>query len=77
MFVIKISAYYDWSATYVIPKPTEEEAKQIAFHAAKSQFSCVLPDTLEEFENSDDLYMEILADDAELMIQEIYNGYKQ
>ena len=28
MFVIKISAYYDWSATYVIPKPTEEEAKQ-------------------------------------------------
>lgn len=68
MFVIKISAYYDWSATYVIPKPTEEEAKQTAFHAAKSQFSCVMPDTLEKFENSDDLYMEILADDAELMI---------
>lgn len=68
MFVIKISAYYDWSATYVIPKPTEKEAKQTAFHAAKSQFSCVMPDTLEEFENSDDLYMEILADDAELMI---------
>ena len=68
MFVIKISAYYDWSATYVIPKPTEEEAKQTAFHAAKSQFSCVMPDTLEEFENSDDLYMEILADDVELMI---------
>ena len=68
MFVIKISAYYDWSATYVIPKSTEEEAKQTAFHVAKSQFSCVMPDTLEEFENSDYLYMEILADDAELMI---------
>lgn len=68
MFVIKISAYYDWSATYVIPKPTEEEAKQTAFHAAKSQFSCVLPDTLEATENSDDVYIEVLADDAELMI---------
>ena len=68
MFVIKISAYYDWSATYVIPKPTEEEAKQTAFHAAKSQFSCVLPDTLEVAENCDDVYIQVLADDAELMI---------
>ena len=73
MFVIRVTAYggydYDgWESTYVIHKSTEEEAKQTAFHAAKNQFSCVMPDTLEEFENSDDLYMEILADDAELMI---------
>lgn len=68
MFVIRINAYYDWGATYVIPKSTEQEAKQVALNAAKNTFSCVLPDTLEGVENSDGVFMEVLADDAELMI---------
>lgn len=68
MYVVKISAYGEWEATYVIPKPTEQDAKETAFNAAKKQFGCVLPDTLEEFEKDDGCYMEVLSDDAELMI---------
>lgn len=68
MYVIKISAYGEWEATYVIPKPTEQDAKEAALYAARQQFSCYLPNTLEGLEKDDGCYMEILSDDAELMI---------
>ncbi len=64
MYVIKISVYGEWGTTYVIPKPTEQDAKETAFNAAKKQFSCVLPDTLEGFEKGDGCYMEVLSDDT-------------
>lgn len=68
MYVIKVSAYGEWESTYVIPKPTERDAKETALYAANKQFSCGFPDTLEKLEKSEACYMEVLSDDAELMI---------
>lgn len=51
-FTVRIVAYFDWEMTYFVQETNEERAKQKAYQRAKQTWSCVLPDTLEEFENN-------------------------
>lgn len=59
--VVKISAYYDWEATYFVQTLDETEAKEKAYKIFKQSMSCYLPDTLEEAENNDGIYIEIVT----------------
>ena len=73
MFVIKVYVNQMFCETYVIPKPTLEDAKRYAYECAKKRCGCVIPNTYEEFEaecNDDDSwnYIDVLSDDAQLML---------
>lgn len=59
--VVKISAYYDWEATYFVQTLDETEAKEKAYKIFKQSMSCDIPDTLEEAENNDGIYIEIVT----------------
>ncbi len=60
-FAINVSAYLDWEMTYFVQETDEERARQKAYQRAKETWSCVLPDTLEEADASDRVYVETLA----------------
>ena len=70
MYVIKIAAYDKWRAVYVIDKPTKLEAEKTAYAIAKSEFSCRLPRSYEDFKEGctfwGDFRMEVLADNAKV-----------
>lgn len=59
--VVKISAYYDWEATYFVQTLNETEAKEKAYKIFKQSMSCSLPDTLEQAENNNNIYIEIVT----------------
>ena len=60
-FAINVSAYLDWEMTYFVQETDEERARRKAYQRAKETWSCVLPDTLEEADASDRVYVETLA----------------
>lgn len=60
-FAINVSAYFDWEMTYFVQETDEERARRKAYQRAKETWSCVLPDTLEEADASDRVYVETLA----------------
>ena len=60
-FAVRIVAYFDWGMTYFVQETDEEKARQKAYQRAKETWSCVLPDTLEEADASDRVYVETLA----------------
>lgn len=60
-FAINVSAYLDWEMTYFVQETDEERARQKAYQRAKETWSFVLPDTLEEADASDQVYVETLA----------------
>lgn len=59
--VIKINAYGTWECTYLVQTLNGDEAKEKAYKMFKQEVSCYLPDTLEEAENDDGIYIQILA----------------
>ncbi len=60
-FAIKISAYGEWKITYFVQGANELKAKKRAFEMFKDTESCYLPETIEEAEQSDGIYIEVLA----------------
>nr|DAQ37478.1 MAG TPA: hypothetical protein [Caudoviricetes sp.] len=60
-FAIRITAYFDWDMTYFVQETDEERAKRKAYQRAKETWSCTLPDTLEEADASDRVYVETLG----------------
>ena len=67
-FAIRISAYLDWGMTYFVQETNEERAKQKAYRRAKETWSCVLPDTLEEAEVDDGVYIEVLGEIEQIIL---------
>lgn len=68
--VIKISAYYDWEATYFVQTLDKQEAKEKAFKMFKQTASCFLPDTFEEADKNDNIYIEVVAEVDTVLFQE-------
>lgn len=60
--VVKISAYGEWSCTYLVQTLDKTEAKERAFKVFKQSASCYMPDTLEEAENDDGISIEIVVE---------------
>ena len=56
-FAITIRMYsdYDYQMTYFVQETNEERAKQKAYQRAKETWDCYMPETLEEFEQREDL----------------------
>lgn len=66
--VIKITAYYDWKRTYFVQSLDETEAKEKAFKMFKQSSSCYLPDTLEEAEKSEGIYIEVVTEVEQIIL---------
>ena len=66
--VISISAYLDWGMTYFVQSMNEEEAKEKAYKMFKQTVSCLLPDTLDEAENSENICIEVLATIGQIIL---------
>lgn len=61
-FAIRVGAYgAEWETTYFVQGANELRAKKRAFEMFKETVSCVLPDTIEEAEQDDNIYIEVLA----------------
>lgn len=54
-FAITICRYSDNEMTYFVQETNEERAKQKAYQRAKETFNCGMPDTLEEFEQQENI----------------------
>ena len=67
-FAVRIVAYFDWEMTYFVQETDEEKARQKAYRRAKETWSCVLPDTLEEADASDRVYVEALAEIGQIIL---------
>ena len=67
-FAVCIVAYFDWEMTYFVQETDEEKARQKAYRRAKETWSCVLPDTLEEADASDRVYVEALAEIGQIIL---------
>lgn len=66
--VIKITAYYDWERIYFVQSLDETEAKEKVFKMFKQLASCVLPDTLEEAEKCDGIYIDIITEVEQIIL---------
>ena len=66
--IIKVYAYGDWQTTYFVQDLDETSAKEKAFKMFKQTVSCYLPDTLEEFENDDGCYIEVVAEVEQIIL---------
>lgn len=66
--VIKITAYHDWERTYFVQSLDETEAKEKAFKMFKQSSSCYLPDTLEEAEKCEGIYIEIVTEVEQIIL---------
>ena len=66
--VIKISFCYDWERTYFVQELNREEAKRKAYKMFKSTMSCALPETLEEAEQDDNFFMEIVTEVEQIIL---------
>jgi hypothetical protein len=67
-FAIRITAYYDWGMTYFVQETDEVRARRKAYERAKETWSCTLPDTLEEADESDRVYVETLAEIEQIIL---------
>ncbi len=59
--VIEISAYADWERTYFVQELDATEAKRKAFSMFKKTSSCYLPETLEEAEADDGIFIGVIC----------------
>ena len=66
--VIAIKVGYTWERTYFVQSMDEQEAKEKAYKMFKQTMSCSLPDTLEEAENDEGFFMEVLATVEQIII---------
>lgn len=66
--VVRISAYGTWNRTYFVQEFDELEAKEKAFKAFKQTMSCYVPFTLEEFENDDGCFIEVVAEVEQIVL---------
>lgn len=66
--VIKITAYYDWERIYFVQSLDETEAKEKAFKMFKQLVNCCLPDTLEEAEKNEGIYIEIITEVEQIIL---------
>ncbi len=60
-FAIRISAYGEWERIYFVQECNELKAREKVFNMFKGTASCRLPETLEETEQDDGIYIETLA----------------
>ena len=67
-FAVRVVAYFDWEMTYFVQETDEEKARQKAYQRAKETWSCVLPNTLEEADTSDRIYIETLAEIDQIIL---------
>lgn len=54
-FAITIWRYADNEMTYFVQETNEERAKQKAYQRAKETCGCYMPETLEEFEQQENI----------------------
>lgn len=66
--VVRISAYGAWDRTYFVQELDESEAKEKAFKAFKQTMSCYVPFTLEEFENDEGCFIEVVAEIEQIVL---------
>lgn len=67
-FAIRVTAYYDWDMTYFVQETNEVRARHNAYERAKETWRCTLPDTLEEADKSDKVYVETLAEIEQIIL---------
>ncbi len=61
-FAIQIGAYGgEWEATYFVQGANESRAKKRAYEMFKETVSCAIPDTIEEAEQKNYIYIKVLA----------------
>lgn len=66
--VINIRAYGDWERTYFVQDLDRTSAKEKAFKMFKQTMRCYLPETLEELENEDGFYIEVVAEVEQIIL---------
>ena len=54
-FAITVRRYSDYKMTYFVQETNEERAKQKAYQRAKETWDCYMLETLEEFEQQENL----------------------
>ena len=61
-FAVMVRRYSDYQMTYFVQETNEERAKQKAYQMARKTWDCYMPDTLEEFEQHENLgWVEVAA----------------
>ena len=54
-FAVTVRRYSDYQMTYFVQETNEERAKQKVYQRAKETWDCYMPETLEEFEQQEDI----------------------
>lgn len=58
---VTINAYFDNVRTYLVKTASAEVAKVLAYHKAKEDFPVSMPDTLQEAEATDGIFISVLG----------------
>lgn len=66
--IIQISAYADWERTYFVQELDVSEAKRKAFNMFKKTTSCYLPETVEEAEAGDGIFIEVICEVEQIIL---------
>lgn len=66
--VIRISAYADWGRTYFVQELDVTKAKRMAFDMFKKTVSCYLPETAEEVEAVDGIFIEVICEVEQIIL---------
>ena len=54
-FAVTVRRYSDYQMTYFVQETNEERAKQKAYQRAKETWDCYMSETLEEFEQQENI----------------------
>lgn len=54
-FAVTVRRYSDYKMTFFVQETNEERAKQKAYQRAKEICGCYMPETLEEFEQQENI----------------------